>query len=193
MLHWEALAWPATHACRLLSSAHPKRWQHTIAPLPAASPRTGLLPRLSADNEAVRKECSCGYVKSLEVGFILVSGKTYASRMNVRCSNGQVLKDTTTTTPTTWQNTSAVRRPGAGQGVVVVLLDRGTQRPRSTWGGPPCLCRQTVSVDAQSTWAARSCAARHPLQPHRANCQTVHAHGPSAYLCHTCSACPAQR
>lgn len=69
-------------------------------------------PKPHPNNEAVRKECSCGYVKSLEVGFIVVSDKTYASRMNVRCSNGQVLRDTTTTAPASWQNTSACV-PGA--------------------------------------------------------------------------------
>ncbi len=57
----------------------------------------------------MRKECTCGYVSSLEVGFINVGGKSYASLMNVHCSSGEVLKDTTTTLPTTWQTTPAVR------------------------------------------------------------------------------------
>ena len=65
----------------------------------------------------MRTECSCGYVSSFEVGFINVNAKSYASRLNVRCSGGEVLKDATTTLPTTWQTTPAVRegRPrGAG-------------------------------------------------------------------------------
>ena len=57
----------------------------------------------------MRKECSCGYVSSFEVGFINVNAKSYASRLNVRCSGGEVLKDATTTLPTTWQTTPAVR------------------------------------------------------------------------------------
>ena len=57
----------------------------------------------------MRKECSCGYVSSFEVGFINSGGKSYVSRLNVRCSGGEVLKDATTTLPTTWQSTPAVR------------------------------------------------------------------------------------
>ncbi|KAL4433916.1 hypothetical protein ABPG75_000357 [Micractinium tetrahymenae] len=64
-------------------------------------------PVRTPQNTAVRRECSCGYVSSLEIGFISVGGRSYASRMNVRCSSGQVLKDTTTTLPTTWQTTPA--------------------------------------------------------------------------------------
>ncbi|KAL4425073.1 hypothetical protein ABPG77_010387 [Micractinium sp. CCAP 211/92] len=60
-----------------------------------------------ADTTTVQQRCSCGYVTSLEVGFIVISDKSYASLMNTRCSNGQVIKDVTTTLPATWQTTPA--------------------------------------------------------------------------------------
>ncbi|KAL4433922.1 hypothetical protein ABPG75_000363 [Micractinium tetrahymenae] len=79
-----------------------------LSPPPCPPP-----PVRTPQNTAVRRECTCGYVSSLEVGFINVGGKSYASRMNVRCSSGQVLKDATTTLPTTWQTTPAC--VGAGK------------------------------------------------------------------------------
>ncbi|KAL4441880.1 hypothetical protein ABPG77_003796 [Micractinium sp. CCAP 211/92] len=83
------------------------------SPPPRSPPPRPPPPARNPANTAVRKECTCGYVSSLEVGFITVGGKTYASRLNVKCSGGEVLKDATTTLPTTWQTTPAC--VGAGK------------------------------------------------------------------------------
>ncbi|KAL4431043.1 hypothetical protein ABPG75_006299 [Micractinium tetrahymenae] len=72
-------------------------------------PKRSPPPPKTVSSDTVRETCSCGYAKSLAIGFITKGGVQYASQIDVQCSNGAIIKDRAPDVGVAWQNTTACK------------------------------------------------------------------------------------